>query len=172
MKGLSPTLSPRIPWEMPSERESNGSGDSLLLEGIRMRANDIRLLLIRDVPWHPWHCREVPSSPCVISGICLVAVPWESTLVPRLDRMLTHSSVMFSTVLGRQRVPGRAGTCDVTEECQHLEGWQTAFASYALEVRREFGLQKAHFCGSQNQHKTLSSYRFILLRWRHEWGKC
>lgn len=62
--------------------------------------------------------------------------------------MLTHSCTLVQTVLGRLWAPGTAGTRDVTEESQGLEGGQNAFASSALQVRREFGLQKVHFHSS------------------------
>ena len=98
--------------------------DSLLLEGIMMRSNDIRPLRIRDVPRppeHPRHCREVPTGRAS-SVVVPLAASWERTWGPCPGVMLTHSCTLVQTVPGRHWAPGKAGTCDVTEESQGLEG--------------------------------------------------
>lgn len=48
--------------------------------------------------------------------------PWESSLLRPAEVTLTHSPARFQIVPKRLWAPGRAGTRDVTEESQLLEG--------------------------------------------------
>ncbi|KAK2091597.1 hypothetical protein P7K49_030881 [Saguinus oedipus] len=91
---------------------------------------------------------EVPTSPCIISGVPSLQTHGRARRCHVPNVMLTHSFARFQPVTGRQWVLGQAGTHDITG-ISALE-WLTvsAFASYALKVGREFGLQKAHFYSS------------------------
>ena len=121
-------------------------------------------------PWAPWHCREVPTSPCLIP-VPLVATPWESSSGPWPEEMLMHSPMRHQIVPKQHWAPCRAGTCDVTEESQHLEGWQNAFASYTLESEGDLASRRLTFTPvwslSKSTHLSVVTDSFC---WK--WGKC
>ena len=96
---IFPALTPIFPGKL-SKRENQWerSGDGLL-EGIMMRANDIKTQDI-PMPLGTYNTVEKFRSAFASSVACLPIDPWGMTLVVHPEVMLTHGPAMFQTVLG------------------------------------------------------------------------